>query len=101
MAHSHHQHEHQHPGGDPSATVYTCPMHPEIRQSTPGRCPKCGMALEPLIPTPKEAPVSTVGGDPATAVYTCPMHPEIRQPTPGKCPKCGMFLEPAPERTPA
>jgi P-type Cu+ transporter len=31
--------------------LYTCPMHPEVRQSGPGTCPKCGMALEPLIPT--------------------------------------------------
>jgi P-type Cu+ transporter len=30
------------------ATVYTCPMHPEVRQSGPGSCPKCGMALEPV-----------------------------------------------------
>jgi hypothetical protein len=29
------------------ATVYTCPMHPEVRQSKPGRCPKCGMTLVP------------------------------------------------------
>jgi len=29
-------------------TLYVCPMDPEIRQSTPGACPKCGMALEPL-----------------------------------------------------
>ena len=29
---------------------YTCPMHPEIIQSTPGSCPKCGMALEPVMP---------------------------------------------------
>jgi len=28
-------------------TVYTCPMHPEVRQSAPGKCPKCGMDLEP------------------------------------------------------
>ncbi len=28
--------------------IYTCPMHPEIRQTGPGSCPKCGMALEPL-----------------------------------------------------
>jgi len=28
-------------------TVYTCPMHPEVRQDGPGDCPKCGMALEP------------------------------------------------------
>lgn len=31
-------------------TVYTCPMHPEVRQNHPGNCPKCGMTLEPLIP---------------------------------------------------
>ena len=29
--------------------VYTCPMHPEVRQRGPGACPKCGMALEPLV----------------------------------------------------
>src|SRR5581483_8043963 len=29
-------------------TIYTCPMHPEVRQRHPGGCPKCGMALEPL-----------------------------------------------------
>ncbi len=33
-----------------SAVIYTCPMHPEIRQLGPGTCPKCGMALEPLDP---------------------------------------------------
>ncbi len=39
----------------PSAgTLYTCPMHPEIRQAQPGSCPKCGMALEPLMPTLEE-----------------------------------------------
>jgi Heavy metal binding domain len=27
--------------------MYTCPMHPEIREAHPGACPKCGMALEP------------------------------------------------------
>jgi len=31
-------------------TVYTCPMHPEIRQDLPGDCPKCGMSLEPVLP---------------------------------------------------
>jgi P-type Cu+ transporter len=31
--------------------IYTCPMHPEVRQIGPGSCPKCGMALEPLMPT--------------------------------------------------
>ncbi|MGH8784346.1 MAG: heavy metal translocating P-type ATPase, partial [Cupriavidus necator] len=32
-------------------TTYTCPMHPEIRQDHPGTCPKCGMALEPVMPS--------------------------------------------------
>jgi Cu+-exporting ATPase len=31
--------------------VYTCPMHPEVQQDHPGACPKCGMALEPKMPT--------------------------------------------------
>ncbi len=35
-------------------SLYTCPMHPEIRQSHPGSCPKCGMALEPVLPTATE-----------------------------------------------
>ena len=33
-----------------NGTVYTCPMHPEIRQDHPGNCPKCGMTLEPVVP---------------------------------------------------
>ena len=32
------------------STIYTCPMHPEIRQDHPGSCPKCGMTLEPVMP---------------------------------------------------
>ncbi len=35
----------------PEGTIYTCPMHPEIRQPAPGNCPICGMALEPLMPS--------------------------------------------------
>jgi Cu+-exporting ATPase len=34
----------------PTGTIYTCPMHPQIRQAGPGSCPICGMALEPLEP---------------------------------------------------
>jgi Cu+-exporting ATPase len=37
-----------------TATIYTCPMHPQIRKAGPGSCPICGMALEPLIPTAGE-----------------------------------------------
>jgi len=38
----------------PAGTIYTCPMHPEIRQDHPGTCPKCGMALEPEMPSLEE-----------------------------------------------
>ena len=31
------------------ATIYTCPMHPKVRQDSPGSCPICGMALDPLV----------------------------------------------------
>ena len=63
---------------------YTCPMHPEVRQTGPGACPQCGMALEPATPA---VPVTRT-------VYTCPMHPEIVRDAPGACPICGMALEP-------
>jgi Cu+-exporting ATPase len=36
--------------------VYTCPMHPEVRQTGPGSCPICGMALEPELISTEEAP---------------------------------------------
>ena len=40
----------------PPGAIYTCPMHPEVRQPGPGACPKCGMALEPEAPSEEEAP---------------------------------------------
>ena len=66
--HHHHGHDHHHdhrhpPGGHgspaplraaeaaPPGTIYTCPMHPEVRQDHPGNCPKCGMTLEPVLPS--------------------------------------------------
>lgn len=66
------------------ATIYTCPMHPEVRHAGPGDCPKCGMALEPVVPQPAPLPTQ----------WTCPMHPQIIQDKPGTCPICGMALEP-------
>jgi Cu+-exporting ATPase len=71
-------------GSPQGGAVYTCPMHPEIREPAPGDCAKCGMALEPIEAS---APSGRVE-------YTCPMHPEIVQDHPGSCPKCGMALEP-------
>ena len=90
--HHHHHHHHSAPAENPataaqtpgSGMTYTCPMHPEIRQESPGSCPKCGMALEPEgIPAPT-----------TKTEYTCPMHPEIVRDEPGSCPICGMALEP-------
>jgi len=36
---------------EPDGAIYTCPMHPEVRQDQPGDCPKCGMSLEPVVPS--------------------------------------------------
>lgn len=68
----------------PSAGGYTCPMHPEVHQATPGLCPKCGMGLEP---------VDTLSDKPDVIEYVCPMHPQIVRSEPGDCPICGMALE--------
>lgn len=42
--------------GVPEGTIYTCPMHPQIRQIGPGSCPICGMALEPVLTTAEAGP---------------------------------------------
>lgn len=59
--HSHHDHAHHHDHHAdqkpkaatpaPEGTIYTCPMHPQIRQTQPGNCPICGMTLEPEVAT--------------------------------------------------
>ena len=69
---------------DPSTLTYVCPMDPEVRQTGPGACPKCGMALEP----------ETIAPPASRTEWTCPMHPEIVRDQPGSCPICGMALEP-------
>ena len=68
----------------PDRRQYTCPMHPEVRSVGTGTCPKCGMALEPIVPD--------IPG--RVEEWTCPMHPEVVRSEPGSCPKCGMALEP-------
>lgn len=40
----------------PEGTIYTCPMHPQIRQVGPGSCPICGMALDPVVATAETGP---------------------------------------------
>ncbi len=44
------------PEAAPPGTIWTCPMHPEIRQDHPGACPICGMALEPEVATADSGP---------------------------------------------
>ena len=63
--------------------TYTCPMHPDVTQDRPGKCPECGMFLE---------------ADTDEAVeYYCPMHEDVVQDKPGKCPDCGMYLDARPK----
>jgi Cu+-exporting ATPase len=82
----HGSHHEEHGNGQPATgnVDYTCPMHPDVRSSEPGPCPKCGMALEPVNPVTAAE----------TVEFTCPMHPEIVRDEPGSCPICGMALEP-------
>jgi Cu+-exporting ATPase len=58
---SHGKHQHgSEPKDDaaspPEGTIYTCPMHPQIRQNAPGNCPICGMTLEPEVAALEEGP---------------------------------------------
>ena len=43
-----HEHHDSAPAAESQEVAYTCPMHPEVRSSEPGACPKCGMALVPV-----------------------------------------------------
>lgn len=93
---------------DFAGTVYTCPMHPEIRRTEPGDCPKCNMHLVPEgedgddghahhshsgAQAGRKGEYDKVPAGFDGAVYTCPMHAEVRQTKPGSCPLCGMGLE--------
>ncbi|MCS7224810.1 MAG: efflux RND transporter periplasmic adaptor subunit [Armatimonadetes bacterium] len=78
---------------DQGPVEYTCPMHPDVLQDKPGRCPLCGMDL-----VPKQR--RRISGHKATkSQYTCPMHPEVMTDKPGRCPKCGMDLVPTQRAT--
>ena len=83
------------------STIYTCPMHPEIRQDEAGSCPICGM---PLVPVAGDASAKTQDAHAghnhsATASaddrYICPMMCTPPSSEPGKCPVCAMDLVPA------
>ncbi len=99
-------------------TVYTCPMHPEVRDVADNGCPICGMALKPEneitdsehnkhshvhstdsnnVDSIKSGKYDKVPADYEGTVYICPMHPEVRDTEKSDCPICGMFLQPKDE----
>lgn len=108
---------------DYNATIYICPMHPEVKDVEDSKCPICGMFLKPenevakadadddedshahchgSVTATSSADVESIKGgkydkvpdDYSGTVYTCPMHPEVRDVENSGCPICGMALEP-------
>jgi len=85
---------------EPEVEYWTCTMHPEVRQDTPGKCPICGMTLVPKYVEsdapgvkPAAAPMAMPEGEQSQAWYRCTM-PECgdqgsADPN-SRCPVCGM-----------
>src|SRR5215831_13886745 len=61
------------PPSDTPPVSMTCPMHPDIVESSPGNCPICKMKLEPVR---------------LESIWTCPVHAVISESKPGTCPIC-------------
>ena len=72
-------------------TIYSCPMHSEVKSLQPGKCSKCGMDLIPAVYEKIDSTKSS-GTASTEDYYTCTMHPEVHADQPGSCPKCGMDL---------
>ena len=63
----------------PPGPIYTCPMHPQIRQDHPGACPICGMALEPEVATEATGPERRAHRhDPPLLDRACALRPCLR-----------------------
>jgi len=73
-------------GGAPAeATEYVCPMHPDVREPKPGRCPRCGMALVPTpLGPPNPQPKPDAGPVPKPPPKPEPPKPEPPKPEPPK-----------------
>lgn len=91
------------------ATLYACPMHPEITGKKGATCSKCHMDLTAKVPqemaccpmhkecTGKpgtKCPKCSMPMDQPIEPYSCPMHPDQKGVKGGHCPKCHMDLEP-------
>ncbi len=107
-------------------TMYTCPMHADVKSDKPGTCPKCGMDLQKMENAKKkpccggmkmecdstkmgmghskmemkqDSPEMKMDHSKMTKTFVCSMHPEVTSDKPGKCLSCGMALQAA--KTPA
>ena len=80
--------EHNHDG----ETVYTCPMHPQIRQDEPGKCPICAMTLVPVADKSKKTAAKKPATEEGDDRYICPMMCTPASTEPGRCPVCAMEL---------
>jgi Cu(I)/Ag(I) efflux system membrane fusion protein/cobalt-zinc-cadmium efflux system membrane fusion protein len=93
-----------------AATVWSCPMHPDVVSEEFGRCPICGMDLEKRPDSPERLHKAhdrhedddhlsinddtlEHRDDSTETRYVCPMHLDVVEGEPGRCPICGMFLE--------
>jgi hypothetical protein len=73
------------------------PEHSDVHEAKPGKCPRCGMTLIPVMVRPKPAAVPGTNSSAAqlpSKLYTCPMaeHADVVSDKPGLCPKCDMKL---------
>ncbi len=76
-------------------TIYTCPMHPQIRSDNPGKCPICGMDLVVLDSGHShDKPTNTKDSDHKVLYWYDPMRPDKRFDQPGKSPFMDMELVP-------
>lgn len=87
-------------------SMYTCPMHGDVKSDKPGACAKCGMDLQKMGNAKNhqccggmkmECGSAKTGMDHSkmTKTFVCPMHPEVISDKTGVCPKCGMALQAA------
>ncbi len=101
-------------------SMYTCPMHGDVKSDQPGACAKCGMDLQKMGNAKNhqccggmkmECGSAKMGMDHSktemnhdstemkmdhskmTKTFVCPMHPEVTSDKTGECPKCGMALQ--------
>jgi hypothetical protein len=101
-------------------SMYTCPMHADVKSDKPGACPKCGMDLQKMgnaknhqccggmkmecgsakmgmdhskMEMRHDSAKMKMNNSKLTKTFVCPMHPDQVSNNPGECPKCGMALQ--------